>query len=224
LTTPTGAQLAQRAHPVDQLLTGGICQKCNNAWMSDLEGAAKPILVSLMRSERRIASLVREERRIVSRWTAKTAFMLDLGGLERRVPDRHLRALFTASPHVPAGLHVFAQCYARTRPWYYAAGAWWKHGGLTAEARRSVTVESYKIFLQFGDLVLCVVSWPLQNWGLRIEKNALVKLWPDTAVVKQYIHPQAQDDGTSEGLCQRHLATIGVVPRRNAEGYMGSAV
>src|SRR5687767_14348064 len=76
LTTWTGEQLAQRIHPVDQLLTGGVCRSCNNGWMSQLESAAKPTLISLLTSARTFSSLNRAERRVISRWAQKTAFMV----------------------------------------------------------------------------------------------------------------------------------------------------
>src|SRR5947209_1164519 len=74
LTTWAGEQLAQRLHPVDQLLTGGVCRECNNGWMSQLESEAIPVLKPLLTSARLISSLTRAERRVLSRWTQKSAF------------------------------------------------------------------------------------------------------------------------------------------------------
>lgn len=223
LTAPTGEQLAQRIHPVDQLLTGGVCQTCNNGWMSDLEKAAKSVLGRLMRAEVPVAELKRADRRTVARWAAKTAYMIDLGGLESRVPVGHVKALYANDSPLPEGVYVFARQQPRTRPWYYAGAAWWKHGQLTSDAREQVEERSYKIALQFGDLILIVVFWPLQRWGIRVEANKLALVWPPTAVIKQYVHPEPQDVSECDAACRLFAITIGVVPHRGAEGYLGPA-
>src|SRR6266536_1822202 len=41
-----------------------LCEPCNNGWMSRLEDSVKPIILSLIRSGRRLDSLSREECRI----------------------------------------------------------------------------------------------------------------------------------------------------------------
>lgn len=219
LTSPTGEQLNQRIHPVDQLLTGGVCRQCNNGWMSELECAAKRILRSLITSRRRLAELTRAERHVVSRWAAKTAYMLDVGGFETTVSREHISRLFTHAPHLPDNVYVFARQQPKTRNWSYITGAWWK-ARLTEEAQRLVRQKSYKIGIQFGDLILIVVYWPLASWGLRVEKDKLVKLWPHSSVIKQYVYPEQPDVSMSDAACQRYTTTIGVVPHRGAEGFV----
>jgi hypothetical protein len=129
-----------------------------------------------------------------------------------------MRELCSNAPHIPRGVYVFARQQPRTQPWYYDGGAWWKHAALTETAATRVSAVSYKYALQFGDLILVVVYWPLANWGLRVEKAQLVKLWPPTEIVKQYIHPEPMDSVTSERACHRYAISISVVPKRNAEG------
>lgn len=220
LTAPSGEQLKQRVHPVDQLLTGGVCRSCNNGWMSQLESAVMPILRPLIGSTRSVASLTRAERHVLSRWAVKTAFMLDLGGMESRVSLTHVADLYANAPHLPQGVYVFARQQARSRSWYYIESAWWKHAELENEALERVKRESYKIAMQFGDLMLFVVYWPLANWGLRIEANELFKLWPPAAIAKQFEHPEPQDVTASEDACIRYVTTISVVPHRGAEGFV----
>jgi hypothetical protein len=220
LTSVEGVQLEQRVHPVNQLLTGSVCRNCNSGWMSLLESEVQPILRALIHPKRSIESLRKAERHAVARWAMKTAFVLDRGGFEPRVSLRQVEELFTNAPYLPKDVYVFARQQTRTRPWYYDESAWWKHAPLTDAAAGRVAADSYKIALQFGDLILLVVHWPLSGWGIRVEKDELIKLWPSAAIVKQYIHPAPMDSSTSDLACLRHSTTISVVPKRNAEGLV----
>jgi hypothetical protein len=218
LTSPQGVHLKQRTHPVDQLLTGGICRDCNNGWMSRLETQTQPILRAVMHSRRDIATLTRAERQTLSRWAVKTAFVLDAGGLEPRVPQEQSRQVYSNAPHLPPNIYVFARQQARTQAFYYFEDASWSHAALSESAAERVKTQSYKIALQFADLLLFVVSWPLVNWGIRVEKDQLMKLWPTTAVVKQYVHPQPMESTASDRACLRYATSISVVPKAGAEG------
>jgi len=116
---------------------------------------------------------------------------------------------------------VFARQQKATTPWYYIASGTWNHAALQPSALETVASESYKIALQFGDLILVVVHWPLQRWYLRVEKGELKKLWPETAVVKEYVHPEPQDISASDAACRRLVLSVSVVPRNDAEGRGG---
>ncbi|WP_280470622.1 hypothetical protein [Nocardia farcinica] len=63
---------ASSARPLNLLdvVSRRLCQPCNNGWMSELEAAAKPILLRLITGER---SLTTKDARTVRRWLAKTA-------------------------------------------------------------------------------------------------------------------------------------------------------
>jgi len=188
--------------------------------MSQLENAVQPILRPVMKSERSLKSLTKAERHVVARWAAKTAYMLDQGGLEPRVALAHVEALYANAPHLPEGVFVFSRQQIRTRPWYYIVGAWWKHGQLTGDAQEKVEKSSYKIALQFGDLILIVVFWPLKRWGYRTGRNELFLLWPRTAVVKEYDHPDPPNISESDAACRRYSITISVVPHHGSQGFI----
>jgi hypothetical protein len=219
LTSPAGVELAKRLHPVDQLRTGGICTDCNNGWMSDLEVENQHTLQALMRSVRTVSSLTRAERRAFARWAIKTAFVLDLGGLESRVPLGQVRELFRNRPHTPEGIVVLARQQPPTLSWYFAENGRWKHAPLTQQATARVSAESYKICIQFADLIFLVAHWPLQSWGFRSEKLQLEKVWPPAMIVKEYVHPEPLDSSSSVNACLRYSDSLSVVPHRGAEGY-----
>jgi hypothetical protein len=65
-----------RRHRMDSLLAGDVCTPCNTGWMSDLETETKPLLTSLITSDRVVVELRPEERATLARWTAKTAYSL----------------------------------------------------------------------------------------------------------------------------------------------------
>ena len=50
-----------------------VCAKCNNGWLSELEGAAKPIIAPLIRGEARC--LPYEDQALIAAWTCKTALV-----------------------------------------------------------------------------------------------------------------------------------------------------
>jgi hypothetical protein len=52
-----------------------VCSDCNNGWMSNLEGRAKPILVPLFRGEQ--FTLEAEAQSILAGWIAKTTIAAD---------------------------------------------------------------------------------------------------------------------------------------------------
>jgi hypothetical protein len=171
-----------------------------------------------MPSERKLPSLTKSERQTLSRWAAKTAFVLDVAGFESHVPPEHLRHLYSNTPHLPPNVYVFARQQLATQAWYYIETAWWKHAALSEIASQHVAEESYKIAFQFRDLILIVVYWPLKDWGIRVEKGQLAKLWPPSAVVKEYVHPEPMESSTSDRACLRYATSISVVPKRDAEG------
>lgn len=50
-----------------------VCAKCNNGWLSELEGAPKPIIAPLIRGEAR--RLPYEDQALIAAWTCKTALV-----------------------------------------------------------------------------------------------------------------------------------------------------
>ena len=60
------------------------CQRCNNTWMSKLEGQAKSILIPLMQDKK--PSLTQDERSVIARWFIKTVMVFEfIGGMKERL-------------------------------------------------------------------------------------------------------------------------------------------
>lgn len=65
-----------RSHDLGSFAIKNVCERCNNGWMSNLEGSAKPILLGLMNTNTSLLQLEPGERSIISAWAIKTAFMI----------------------------------------------------------------------------------------------------------------------------------------------------
>lgn len=66
-----------RKHGLNNFAVKNVCATCNNGWMSLLEDRAKPFILELMNEEANIHAGLRAEGMLaVSRWAAKTAFMI----------------------------------------------------------------------------------------------------------------------------------------------------
>jgi hypothetical protein len=60
---------------LDRFFLKEICETCNNGWMSDLETAAKPLILGLVRGSLDLATLTDDERRVLAKWAGKTAIV-----------------------------------------------------------------------------------------------------------------------------------------------------
>src|SRR6266566_4678188 len=108
--------LEHRQFVAGRFVNGRICKTCNNGWMSQLEGDAKPILIRLLDDPHELVRLTQPERNVVALWTVKTAAVLNRTNftnpsdpLARPMPDRHLQSIRSGT--LPDDLIVFgAEC------------------------------------------------------------------------------------------------------------------
>lgn len=85
-----------------------VCEACNNGWMSDLENAAKPLILGLIKNGLELNDLTEEERRILARWAGKTAIIEShCVGAECPVDSKYLRWMRT-SGDIPGAFAVAA--------------------------------------------------------------------------------------------------------------------
>lgn len=192
-SAPLGELLNQRKQTWGTLKAGRVCSTCNNGWMSDLETSARPILLALVRGERTVASLSSAESTVVARWAAKTIFTLSASVQEQRVPSTHYHLLRQWPTELPAGVHVVAaQQPDLSAPAHYAIDATWKMSRKAQNSGedRAVRGDSYKGYLQLGELILLVLWWPLgSEWVLSFEENLCQRLWPPSAKVLEHPPP-----------------------------------
>lgn len=72
-----------------------VCAVCNNEWMSDVEGLAKPSLSNMIRHQGQIKLRPPTSKKLAT-WAVKTALMLQyINPGERTVPDSEYASLYT---------------------------------------------------------------------------------------------------------------------------------
>lgn len=84
-----------------------VCSECNNGWMSDLEGATKPLLLPWIDGKR--THLVYDEQQAIATWAIKTAMMLQYSPLHKSgvvIPGSHYNALFDRKTSPPDSVEV----------------------------------------------------------------------------------------------------------------------
>lgn len=98
-----------RSHDLGSFVIKNVCRDCNNGWMSNLEGRAKPILLGLMDMKTSLLQLSEDERSVISAWAIKTAFMI--ASAQKSLPELpwHLfRELANTPQSIPAQCIVVA--------------------------------------------------------------------------------------------------------------------
>ena len=215
----TGEVLHERpAHPLDQYRAGGICRGCNNSWMSDLENAAIPLLLPLIRRQRvllHLGDLSAEESKILARWAYKTAVVIDqAAGTPKRlvIPATQRHAFHANQDDPPPHLWVFSAQRPHTKPVDYRVieGPPMSRFGSYPEAQHpraaayyqslyeGGATKHYMVGFQILDLLLGVFYWPFPQYPVMPVIGLHHPLWvprdPGTAYIPQTL--------TSEGVLE----------------------
>lgn len=177
-TDPFGNELDSRSpRPFAGLVARGVCEPCNNGWMSSLETHVEPVLMAGARE----GSLSGAEAETLARWFAKTAAVLNVSQNYRMVlrkADRH-----ALSSGLPANVAVgLARCSRVDRDidWQQgAAMAVLVPEGMSREYVRDLAERTLVVGIQVADLVASVVfaARPMDAEAVRGFKGA-VALWP----------------------------------------------
>lgn len=175
--TPSAPDHRRRSHNYGSMLLGAVCRKCNNGWMSSIEGEAKADLISRIEGS---ASLGRSEA--VARWALKTAYVLTVATDPPvgRVPQRHMLHLKSNS-----GLSPGVTVFFRVDP----ASEWWFSSSVTffVETASSMTDgeallmrhyrNAYRYFFRLGHLSLMVHFWPNSVDPVGYNERLIRPLW-----------------------------------------------
>lgn len=181
-SSETGEIVSIRKQTVDELLEGRVCATCNNGWMSSLEQTIQPLLIQLMATQQHVRDLDPEQHIQLARWACKTAWVLNSSSnFHQNVPREHFRHVYGHEHTLPSRVIVIAQHHSSTRQFSWLQCATWP-----AEVSEEVTktdIEtlargSYKIGLQFGDLMLLVTYWPHDGWYYSLQMDLHIPLWP----------------------------------------------
>jgi len=187
--TPTVTEIASgrivdlRKHAVSAFVAGTVCGVCNNGWMSELEGDAKPVLIPLIEDPHRLEELDLEHRTLIARWTLKTAAMLNRASaysapgnpMSRPVPDNHLKEI--KNGRFPSGVAVIGCGYPSSKSLDWMQFGTWISPSNSIPLLEEDREKSYKIALAFRDLVLAVVYYPSAEYHYAVIEGYYVPLW-----------------------------------------------
>jgi len=151
----------RREHGLDSLRCRVVCRKCNNGWMSELEGWFLRRVGFLIEPQwPRLADTMIEalqtESRTLAKWALKTAIMVDKAGLKKTmIPDSFATGLF--NDILPDSLKVDLGEIARA-----AFAARIAPGFMMSNGGRPIAWQSHKDGLAFQ------AGFQLNHLGVRI--------------------------------------------------------
>ena len=85
-----------------------VCKKCNNGWMSDIEGENKPHMLAMMNDKPTV--LEPAQQKLLTRWAILKAMVLDGASPARRKPfysESERRSMKPSLRSLPAGTHTW---------------------------------------------------------------------------------------------------------------------
>lgn len=172
-----------RKHTLNNLVSGKICQQCNNGWMSKLEYSVKENIINLAENKKTVVELNPKERFLLARWTFKTALALNCGSnFLKNIPQDHYSYIFKNADSLPKHVVVFAQQHRPTEKFYWIQGSQWQIEGkdfsIDKKLKATIETKSYKIALQLGYLILLVAYNPVDNYLFLCWKGIHVPLHP----------------------------------------------
>jgi hypothetical protein len=186
-----GVVISTRHHLLDDLVAGGICKKCNNEWMSQLEDSARPYILSLSSNEVSVVDLTSKERFILARWAFKTALTLNLGSnFHKNIPRTHYEYIYHHTSKLPSNVLIAAQNHKHNQNFYWVQGSIWQITNQTNIIDETtidyVTKHSYKICFQLRGLLIVVAFNPLEDYLFSIWRGIHVPLYPKRGPVSWY--------------------------------------
>lgn len=173
--------VSKRSHTFKQMVLGSVCEKCNGGWMSKLEVATMPLLISLIEHRRTIAELTDAERFVVAKWATKTAYTYSMSAnFERWVPAQHLHELYRTR-RMPKGTVVFAAQTPREDDLGSRQSRHWITQLREAKDQAEylqLESSSYKISFAIAGLILLVAYWPPnERWLLTCNPEISLPIW-----------------------------------------------
>jgi hypothetical protein len=175
---------------LDNFKEGRICPDCNNGWMSELESEAMGVLKPLMDGQMAFEQLSEEEKRILTRWSFKTAIVLNSGSnFYKLVPLEHYELVYNNK--FPATLLVTATSHNPNSRFYLAEINNWVGGNSKVDKSklRKGVEDAYKTVMQFRNLILMVAYWPIYGWKYNLEQNTHYMLHkPSKMGIEYYKH------------------------------------
>jgi hypothetical protein len=204
----TGDTKSKRRHDLSNFVSGGICEQCNNGWMSDLENAAKPILIDLIDLKKETKDLSRDERMVISRWATKTIYVLNLASnYFKNIPIHHFKYIKDFEDSLPSGIIVLAQQHHSSEKFYWLQSATWVINSYDDFSiyQKPLSEESYKISIQLGNLILLVAYNPIEDLAYSIWRGIHVPFYPKSGQIGSYEKEEFPWDNSISAIAAFHM-------------------
>ena len=181
--------------PFANFINGRVCADCNNGWMSQLEADMKPQLEALMNLDLAALKGLESARDSLTRWTLKTAAVLNHATNYRQlVPLDHFHALFASE--IPDHVHVGLSFTEDEGPVRFRQSQHILALG-DAQVLAAALSSAYRVSFQFRHLLLRAVFLPVQDAWL--EDDALY-LWPQFGMPESFRLFEDIDDFDVSGV------------------------
>lgn len=171
-----GMPISNRQHPFSKLVNGLVCEKCNNGWMSQLEGDCQNHIINLMNMEdiEKELMFLKDYHELVAKWAFKNIILLNSATNYRKiVPESHYTALFKGI--IPKNVFIDLS-FCRSNPTI----EWRQTQGVMIIKDKSIPInitERYVITFQIKNLLIKVAYYDSKN-GVFYEDEGSVRLFP----------------------------------------------
>jgi hypothetical protein len=153
-TRTTGPNPPSFEAPPFSLTVNRVCRECNNGWMSDLEGAAKPFVERMIVGD--VCDLSEAAQRTVATWCFKTAAMFQFTHPDNvSIPPEHYRHLYERREPPPL-CDVHLARYATRLPdgnVHIERAAHYQHHAIEASTESGGLVRGFGATLSIGQFV-----------------------------------------------------------------------
>jgi hypothetical protein len=176
-----GIPVSNRKHPFSKLVNGLVCEKCNNGWMSQLEGDCQKHIINFMNMDEIESELnfLKEHYDTVAKWAFKNVILLNSATNYRQlVPNEHYVALYSGS--IPEGVFIdLAFCKSDSKiEWRQTPG------GLVIKDKEiplNPNVARYLITFQIKSLLIKVAFYK-SSANVYYEDEGVIRLFPQFGV------------------------------------------
>lgn len=177
---------------MDSFLAGAVCGDCNGGWMMKLENSNIKLIKGLISRSIDLRYIPDSDKVLLAKWAFKTAIVLNsASNYFKIVPDsdyiNFYKGEFPENLLITASMHLPSKRYSHIENNMMWSG---EDSSITLDELRTGGVDSYKIGLQFGPLILIVSYWPNNQWVYRVVKDKHYVLHsPKKMIVKIYDDP-----------------------------------
>lgn len=172
-----GIPVSNRKHPFSKLVNGLVCEKCNNGWMSQLEGDCQKHITNLMNLNEidNELNFLKEHYDTVAKWALKNVILLNSATNYRQlVPNEHYATLYSGS--IPEGVFIdLAFCKSDSKlEWRQTPG------GLVIKDKEipfNLNITRYQITFQIKSLLIKVSFYESAD-NVFYEDEGAIRLFP----------------------------------------------